>query len=733
MPIKTSHLCSARGDPLNNALICKGKTYDDADGIENKLLSMGGFIGDSLPAATLSVDTLTAVVKDDEIGTRMLAAEGMLIVEGEQALATPAHVPLDERLKYGEAAEYYRKDSLFGKFYVNSVKRTGKRRYKIDCVSAVGLLMASYHYGGIYSGETAEAVIADIIGGVIPYTLDPALASVQIYGLLRKATRRDNLRDLLFAIGGQIRKDVAGNVNIVPMTIGTPYEISADEFYMGGSVTGNTPATTVNVTEHSFMQLPNDQVVTLFDGEAAAEEIITPNGSTVTGVLIDFAEPAYDLSIEGATILESGVNYAVISGSPLAVLTGTLYTHTQRVITRKVSSGTTPNVVSSSSCTLVNLLNGELVVDRLSAYYGSGKTVEADLVVTDQKPGDAVIITDPFGEEVTGYITDMELTMSAILKAKTTIVSGYIPPASGNFYSNLALITSDGTFTVPEDTKGKIYVVLIGGGDGGEAGEAGESGTSGSGYASILGLAQGKYSGDPGNGGNGGNGGKSGKVFISTIPVSAGDTFDVTIGTGGAGAVYGGTPGSGTATTFGDLSSADGGTANGYASVNGDIYALPGDSGFPGGRGQETSVNTGGGGERPTVEYDGQIWTAGTNGMYAIAQITNPSLTTAIAVGGCGGGAAYGANGLNGSDGIAVTESNGTGSAIGGAGAKGATPTTAADATIPGSGGQGGHGGGGGGGGGSACATGTLGGAGGAGGNGGTGGNGAPGIVLVYY
>lgn len=696
-------------------LVYRKKTYGgDTQGVD-LLTQAGAYVSSPLCAETLGVDTLTAVVRDYGLQPRLLVADGRLaLADASPAVARCAALGLDTACQYGESVEYYHDDVLIGKFRLNNLQRVGRYEYQLDCISAIGLLLTGQHYGGVYDGETAGTVIADIIRGTIPYTLDADLAAVPLYGVLPKGTRRDNLRNVLFAVGGQIRKDTVGEVTIAPMAQGTSYALSEDEIYTGGSVTGGTPATGVAVTEHSFVRLPGDETVTLYDGEAAAAELVTPNGAVCNGVLVDFSDPMYDLEAQNTSILESGANYAVISGSPAAVLTGKKYTHTERVLLRTIQSSGVPNVVESSVCQLVNLMNSELVADRLMAYYGAAKTYETDLVVTGQKPGDYVSFTDPFGDPATGFISDMELSMSAILKAHTTIISGYIPTAWGNYYTAMAEITQSGTFTVPDECRGKIRIVLIQGGSGGYAGEPGGAGTDGD--LDVFGTS--------GEGGAGGSGGSPGRVYVGTIAAKAGDTFTVVIGTGGAGAAASGeAPEEGGHTTFGGYSSADGYLPDeGYAALLTDaVYAMPGAAGTPGGAGQR---GRDAGYERPTVTFDGETWTAGAQGKIVGAG-------GVYGGGGLGGGAAVGADGENGEDGYVSDTSDGY-VPDGGDGGDGATPIAVPDADIPGQGGHGGHGGGGAGGGGGVSVS-YWGGDPGTPGGGGRGGTGGPGLVLVYY
>lgn len=697
--------------------------YVDQSDEGNKLMSVSGFVGDSLPAVSLPVDTLSVRVRNYDTQIRLLSCEGYPMASSEGALLVScvSDKRLDQICKYGDDVTCHHNENLIGKFKLEKVKRTGRYEYHMDCISAIGLLLTSNHYGGIYTGETAREVIADIIGGIVGYTIDASLSEVKLFGLLRKRTRRDNLRDVLFAIGGQIRKDTLGEIHIVPTEEREPYEIKTDDFYVGGSVTGDNPATAVNVTEHSFSALDSDVVTTLYEGESAAEQMVTPCGKTVVGVLVDFKEPMHDLTIQNAEILESGANYAVISGSPAALLTGKQYTHTERIITRQGNTNGIPNVVVSKSCELVNLMNSEMVADRLWGYYSAATTVEADMVVNRQKPGDAVSFVDPFGDSVTGYISDMELSMSAIMKAKATLVTGFIPSAWGNYYNNVLIITESGTVTIPDTCKGKARIVLIGGGAGGTAGNPGETGISGDFDGPGRSGGAGGLPGMPGKGGN---------VFVGTIPVSPGQKISATVGKGGVGQTSDSEATPGEESTFGQYTSADGFSSDvGYANlITGDVYALPGEEGIAGGKG------SGADGVGENIVFNGVTYTPGADGADVDGYVSGK------AFGGFGGGAAAGANGADGGDG-GTERNNGNGFNSAGPGGRGATPVNGIDGIVPGQGGGAGHGGGGGGGGGTATGP-TDGsggryynpfGQGGLGGLGSDGGDGANGIILIFY
>ena len=717
---------------MRNEITVSNDSYKD-----KQIVSGAVFMVQSLNGKELQYDKLDATLDlRSFIPTlfRPKDADGLLTSENELFGVRPRISILvadPSSYKTGAVVLYRHNGALVGKYYMNSIERVGKTQYKIDCVSPVGMLAKSKHYGGIYNGIPFPALVAEIIGGIVPFTVSPDLTDQAIYGWLPVASRRDNLHQALFAMGAAAQKDKNGDLYIGPLFDDSYTELPLGRVYTGGSVRYPNAASKVVVVEHSYAAFAADDTVTLFEGVVAAEPVTTPDGIVTEGTIVLFDNPMHDLAVENGTILESGVNYAVLGPAGSCKLTGQQYTHTSRETIRPetATDGETEDIVSVANATLVSVVNSENVVNRLYAYYSAAKTVNLPMVVDAERAGSTVQFEDPFGDTTKGIITSMDINMSNTLKADAEIVADYSPGNSGNFYSNIATFTQNGSWKVPSDVT-KIRVVLIGGGNGGEAGQAGEDGERGPTYPSALAaVSAGIFHGNPGNGGAGGKGGASGKVYMATLTVTPGATLSAVIGQGGSGAAIGGKPTAGTATTFAGLTSDSGSSAGaGYiALISGEVYALPGSAGVAGGKGQlPRNDNSSDSEYRPTVTFDGNTWQAGENGKESIAASAMGGHN--LAGGGAGGGAAVGYNGSNGEDGLAAASG-----ALGGTGGQGATPIAGTSAIIRGSGGNGGHGGGGGGGGGYAIAMTTYSGSGGTGGNGGAGGNGAPGAVLIYY
>lgn len=742
---------------------------------------------ESISLSTLPIDTLSVTVVEDGIVRQQarpnlpLWSNGLLAdksggiisaKDGYGPIPDPPYTGDLSQYKYGEVVSYYHNNQRVCKFYLESIKQVGKWDWEFKCVSPIGVLNSSDHYGGMYIGEKVGAVIADIIGGVVPYTIDGDLADVEVHQWLPKSSRRNNLRDVLFASNAIVQYNSNGDLHFVQYsTVPEPYQVAITSFYMGGSVAKGTPATQAIVVEHNFVARTSDTVVTLYDGEASGTMIVTPKGASVNGVLVEFKSPMHSLACTGASILESNPNYAVISSTGYASLTGKSYTHTERQVVKDSDNkeGSSPNIVRAAKCTLVDIRTSKTALERVMAFYGYAYRVSVDLLITNQKCGDYISFVDPYGGQRVGYIETMDIVYSKEVKATCNIVCGFIPPYDVPMYLHREVFQSNTTWTVPEGVT-QVRVVCIGGGYGGGSGHNGlpnqpSTGTrnswtghqtSGSGSTKYNNPGKEISCTKGGDGGEPGIPGQGGKVYSTTLLVEAGQSFNVVIGTGGAGGVGDNQPGSaGTATTFGSITSESGASApNGFVEeYTGVTYAAPGGNGIKGQRGVDGSGKVGYNSfwedySKLNETYDvpsplifnGVSYVAGQvqDGVTAYSSSwgsanSSTGQRTSGAYRGLGGGAAAGVNG----------PSSGSESRLGATGAK---PIKPAAATHRGNGGDAGHGGGG------------AGGAGGAGeytrirsdygsgnfnqpsvasvtqgGSGGDGGNGAPGICFIYY
>ena len=606
--------------------------------------------------------------------------------------------------------QYYRDGLLRSTYYVQSIKRIGNDKYTISADSAMGLLMKRLHVGGIYTGQTVKEVVNEICGN-IPILVKTIFADTKLYGWLPyckppESSARNNLAQVLYAIGAALTTDNNGVLRVEPLWDGVSSSIGEARMYFDGSVETEKPISAVTVTEHQYI--------------AGTDEKELFSGTSQQGDIITFSEPMHSLTATGFTILESGANYAKISAGS-GSLKGKTYIHNTRLVTQTVTENAAENVKSVTDATLVSLVNSSAVAKRLADYYKCRETITNGIVSGQEKPGHVVSVYHPYDKKmVSACIMSLDTTMSGTLKSEMAALVGFLPPQpeTTEYYDERVILTGSGEWTVPEGVTSYTRV-LIDPGQGGKCGKPGSLPTSkvtqeSSSYDGQSGhkftkIARGFLAKDlpPAPGGDPGEPGEGGKILIETIMDAVpGTKIAYSCGVGGEGAPYeegSDAAGSyGTHTTMGG-SSADSGSSNpnGYTDfITGDTFAAKGAAGTPGGDG--VGYDSAGNVVRPAdIVVNGVSYTAGQQGTPdaedEFGESYNYGHFEARSKGAHGGGPAYKANGNNGGPGIPPTITNSVNyiSVRGGNQGVGATAMPPEKAAGYGTGGTGGNGGGG--------------------------------------
>lgn len=608
-----------------------------------------------------------------------------------------------------EKVEFFRSSRRVGTYHLQSVTLVGPKLYTLSALSAVGLLIVRPHRGGIYTGQTVAEVVAEICGD-IPVLIETVYRNIKLYGWLPIASARDNLRQVLFAIGAWLHTDENGTLRVQKLWDGTASVIDFNSVDSRNiHVKHLDPVSAVAVTEHQYIAGTED--VTLFEGTAQQ------------GDVIEFDEPAHTLTAEGFAILESGANYAVLSAGT-GKLTGKGYVHNRRVVTRTVTEGVAENVEPITDATLVSLVNSSAVAQRMAAYYACREQLTVDVNPAAEHAGHVVSLWNEWDKQQTlACIASRETKISGLLKSRTSALVGYLPPQpeSSEYFDERVILTGSGEWTVPEGVTSYTRV-LIGGGRGGSSGHRGESPAVRTpkswtekydALRRYVGFDNG-VSLEGGKGGEPGVPGEGGKVLVETVTDAVpGAKVSYACGKGGYGGVFSqgndaGAPG--TATTMGSATSDTGSSSEaGYTdAITGEVFAAKGKSGIAGspGNGYKWIDGKYTYQPSPSITVDGVTYSAGKDKEEVEGEDGRGSYNTAPYGyvgyewrGGYGGGAAAGANG---NDGLA----NGSGDAYIGSSSAFATVTAArggagADAKPPakesryGCGGTSGHGGGG--------------------------------------
>lgn len=669
-------------------------------------------VGESLESDTI---TLTYSEKDDEPPQEFITADtDDTMLDSLEFLVTVPSVStglVPNELTHRTVIDCYFNDSLVGRYYFDSYKQTGKNKYTLYGISVIGLLANQKHYGGMYLEIPLSTVIEDILSGY-PYRIDASIANSTITGYLPISSKRDNLQQVLFAVGATINNNAQGVLQIQPMSNVVVSTLDESRCFLDGSVNLDDPVTGLHLTEHNYFK--SQEVDTLYDDGIYGTETI------------EFSEPYHSLSISGATIVSSGVNFAVISGQGSVVLTGKKYTHVTRMV--EASGSVSGNIKNVDSAYLANPSVAQSLADKVFSYLKNNVTIKQDIIFEQERAGDIVSIINPYTQQLAdSCIKDLDITLSKLQRASGSFIVGYIPQGAISGYQHHILLTGSGSWTVPSGCT-KIRLIIVGAGSGGGGGKRGTAGTD----------SNEDVPGDGGKGGEAGTAGSGGKIFELTVDVVAGKVFTYKCGTKGVGGKgetssqkqSDGT--SGSATTFGEYSSDSGRKYpyGYYEPKTGLTIAADGAIGYNGGSGGRGSDDYDIYSDPKVYGEDGgavESFSGGRGGPSRVDSISERHEYNYA--GGGGGGAAYGTAGEDAMSWNFMSSEGGSG-ATGSAGASG---------TTYGQGGGAGNGGGGGGGGGIAYnwnptfTSSWMTGSGAEPGDGTSGGDGVDGCIIVYY
>jgi len=537
-----------------------------------------------LIGSELYIDSCTPVVNYEVIPRRRFRpsnySSGMLTSDGKIFCG---HFTEDIRkLPYGTKVHFISSGIYAGEFFSKNVERIGRTQYRINAISAVGLLDRQVHKGGIYTGETFASVVAEILGTAYSYTIDDDVAAQKVYGWLPYGTKRSNLHQLIMAYGVQIIKQkFYGIMQFTFLKASEDDELQTipkERLFYGGSVNYNEPASHIEVVEHGYHYMSSVEDETLLDNTA----------DYVDHIMVVFDHPVYADSIHQAegsnlTIHQKNTNFAVVSG--VGQLLGKPYIHTTKVITKENPDDVVEKNVRVEEATLVTMVNGDNVLDRLAQYYFNSMLVTQDIVVNEEKCGGRYRLWNSYQEAMVGFIMRMSTNYSSFRRAQCEIIENYIPVGWGAAYTQRQEIAlTDGasvSWPIPDGIT-RVRVVLIGYGDDGAAGEDGQDG----------GYAEGATPPEGGAGGAGGAHGAGAKVYGQTVSTE-GLTELILTSSGRASRCAAGTQ----LITSADGASSDTGY---YDEMSGQIYALPGVDGIAGAAG-------GKGGIWKTIRWDSQV------------------------------------------------------------------------------------------------------------------------------
>nr|DAH34076.1 MAG TPA: hypothetical protein [Caudoviricetes sp.] len=321
---------------------------------------------------------------------------------------TKSNIPFDLQKK--QRLGFYFNGDLLGNFYLKSGARKNKTDYYMDSHDALGVLDGNEYVGGIYTGRKLSEVLTEIFANEdFSYTLDDAYKDMTLTGYIPYTTKRNALVQIAFAIGAIVDTSNVEGVDIYPQATEVTGEFDEHTTFTGLTLEHSDIVTGVRLTTHTYTQI--------LETEELYKDALNGTAEIV------FSEPHHSLSISGGTIVRSGVNYAVVTGTGGTVtLIGGKYSHNTSVIAKDNPDIVyNKNIKEVTDATLINPSNGQMALERIYAYYQRAENVVGDVLLGDKKLGDKVRVDTGYDGIREGIIESIDPTFTREIKARVTI------------------------------------------------------------------------------------------------------------------------------------------------------------------------------------------------------------------------------------------------------------------------------------------------------------------------
>lgn len=234
-------------------------------------------------------------------------------------------------------------------------KRTSSRVYPIECCDAIGVLNDMSFAGGVYSGKSAKALIAEL-AAPFEVEFDAGVTDMNVTGILKAGSRRAAIQQLLFVWGYCVSTD--GRAELRVFSPGTEeVTVPLERTFLGASVSTSAIVTEVQVTAHTF---------------AVAE-----NGS---------------VEVNGVKYADTKAVYSVKNPD--------------------VTATDKQKVVKITDATLVSPAVAQTVAQRLYDYHLRRNTGKAKVVFAGEHLGDRISLPDNCGGRTVGNLEKMEIKLS---------------------------------------------------------------------------------------------------------------------------------------------------------------------------------------------------------------------------------------------------------------------------------------------------------------------------------
>ena len=310
-----------------------------------------------------------------------------------------------------------------GTFYIDKWE-SKENAITITAFDSVGLIDRAKFMGGMYTDAPVGILIQQIMASAdySDYEIDEELAEITLSGYLPIMSCREALQQIAFAIGAVVDCSRGSAIRVyVPDRNVDSYILKDRKFSGTAVVTLDEYISGVSVTCSKYN--PLDEYTEVFSGELEK------------GIhRIEFSEPYQALNCEGADIVESSVNYAVIdvADNGEVAINGMGYEKTEYTVSKDVTAievGQVAKVKAFSGLTLYNMQILSKVVAQLLSWYSLRQKMTIEYICESEKVGEWVGVQDSIKASM--------FAITRINSQKIDLTGGYLATADCRGYSSI--------------------------------------------------------------------------------------------------------------------------------------------------------------------------------------------------------------------------------------------------------------------------------------------------------
>lgn len=374
----------------------------------NNLMSANILEEINLVSSEVAINTLDFTVYSENDDFNIINPQGVYrLLQQRQKFEVTETIVEEEKIKE------------MGIFYLDTWINEKDKTMKFNAIDIIGVIDKTDFDGGMYDNITFANLIEEIFvsAGLTnnEYEIQEDLKNITLTGYIPVCSHRKALQQIIFAIGAVADCSRSSKIKIYTVKDSDNNNmIEKTKIFQGTKkIEQNELVTGISIVAHNYTK--NSEIEEVYKGEL---EI---------GInRINFNEPVSDLICEGATIVKSNCNYAIVSCSSNkeVIINGYKYIDNQQIYLVEVENLSTSekqNTLKIESAYLINKNNAINIAKKILEYYQKTYKTSFNFLLKDEILTEDVEVDTDFEQKLVGHITKLDIDLTGGFIANTEL------------------------------------------------------------------------------------------------------------------------------------------------------------------------------------------------------------------------------------------------------------------------------------------------------------------------